>query len=94
MNTQKDGAFFALVRGKVQRVGFRYSAYREAARLGLTGWVRNTVEGDVEVWAEGPQEQLEVLLQWLRQGPPRARIDSVDTEVKIPTGAYDVFSIR
>ena len=46
-------AFDATVTGRVQGVGFRYCACREADRLGLTGWVRNSDEGDVEVHAEG-----------------------------------------
>ncbi|AEF84333.1 acylphosphatase [Treponema primitia ZAS-2] len=93
-NMRDNGAFFAQVRGRVQGVGFRYSAYHEASRLGLTGWVRNTYDGEVEVWAEGPQESLDTLIQWLYQGPPRARVDEVDAETKSPTGAYRVFSIE
>jgi acylphosphatase len=89
-----NGAFFAQVRGRVQGVGFRYSVYNAANRLGLTGWVRNTRDGDVEVWAEGLQENLDALLQWLHRGPPRARVDTVDAEAKSPTGAYIVFSIE
>ncbi|WP_010253874.1 acylphosphatase [Treponema primitia] len=87
-------AFFAQVRGRVQGVGFRYSAYNEASRLRLTGWVRNTRDGEVDVWAEGSQENLDLFLRWLHQGPPRARVESVEAETKIPTGAYVVFSIE
>jgi acylphosphatase len=74
-------------------VGFRYSAFREAARLGLTGWVRNTPDRDVEIWAEGSPEDLALFLRWLHQGPPRARVDTVDVEDKAATGAYREFSI-
>jgi acylphosphatase len=89
-----SGAFFALIRGRVQGVGFRYSAFREAARLGLTGWVRNTRDRNVEIWAEGSREDLALFLRWLYQGPPRARVDTVDVEDKIATGAYKEFSIE
>jgi acylphosphatase len=88
-----SGAFFARVRGRVQGVGFRYSAYREAVRLGLTGWVRNTRDRDVEIWAEGSPEDLALFLHWLRQGPPRARVDVIDVEDKTATGTYSEFSI-
>jgi acylphosphatase len=87
-------AFFAQARGRVQGVGFRYWAYNEANRFGLTGWIRNTRDGDVDIWAEGPRENLDLFFNRLRQGPPRARVDSVELEEKNPTGAYIVFSIE
>jgi acylphosphatase len=85
-------ALFVQVRGRVQGVGFRYSAYHEARRLGLAGWVRNTAEGDVELWAEGSKEKLEALLQWLRRGPPGARVESVQSASQMPRG-YRGFSV-
>jgi acylphosphatase len=81
-------AFSARIEGRVQGVGFRYSCIREGRRLGITGWVRNTQDGDVEVWAEGPADKLETLLQWLRRGPPGARVDNVRCEKAVPTGNY------
>ena len=86
-------AFFCRVRGKVQGVGFRYSAIREAQRLGIKGFVRNSSDGNVEVWAEGSRKQLDLLLKWLHRGPPYARVDSVKTEEKEPRG-YDDFSVE
>jgi acylphosphatase len=81
MTGEKGGAIRACVSGRVQGVGFRYSCRDQARRLGLSGWVRNERNGDVEVWAEGGAEQVETLLQWLRQGgPPRSRVDSVNVE--------------
>ncbi|MDR2758292.1 MAG: acylphosphatase [Spirochaetaceae bacterium] len=97
MITQRSpgsSAFFALIEGRVQGVGFRYSACHEARRLGLTGWVKNTQDGDVEVFAEGPKEKIDALLQWLRRGPPGARVDSVRYDLRSPLGAYRDFSIR
>ncbi|MDR2186250.1 MAG: acylphosphatase [Treponema sp.] len=86
-------ALFALIRGRVQGVGFRYSAYHEARRLGLSGWVRNTPEGEVELWAEGSGERLNALLRWLHRGPPGARVESVRNSSQIPRG-YRSFSIE
>ncbi|MDR3160599.1 MAG: acylphosphatase, partial [Spirochaetaceae bacterium] len=80
--TKGKAAVYALVEGRVQGVGFRYSAYREAQRLGLTGWVRNTGSGAVEALAEGTSPQLEAFLSWLRRGPPQARVDSVRYEFR------------
>jgi acylphosphatase len=87
-------AFSALVEGRVQGVGFRYSCYAEARRIGLSGWVRNTPEGDVEVWAEGTREKLENFLTWLRRGPPGARVDRVKCRQPAALGIYRDFSIR
>ena len=89
----QPAAFFAKVRGRVQGVGFRYSAYREARRLKLNGWVRNVDDGSVEVWAEGPPEKLSLLLAWLHKGPQFSRVDTVEKEDKAPQ-AYDDFFIE
>ena len=89
----RPAAFHALVRGRVQGVGFRYSAVREADRLQLNGWVRNCVDGNVEVWAEGPEVQLALFLEWLNHGPQFSRVDSVRKEIKEPKG-YSGFSVE
>ena len=88
-NRERTSAFYARVCGRVQGVGFRYSAVREAHRLRVNGWVRNATNGDVEVWAEGTPETLASFLQWLRKGPQFSRIDSVDTVEKDCKGYYD-----
>ena len=88
-NRETSSAFYARVKGRVQGVGFRYSAVREAQRLRINGWVRNASNGDVEVWAEGTPEKLKAYLEWLRKGPQFSRIEMVDTEEKIPKGYYD-----
>jgi acylphosphatase len=83
------GAFFASVSGRVQGVGFRYSAIREAQRLRLNGWVRNAASGDVEVWAEGPPDALDLLLAWLNRSPGFSRVDSVEKTDVAPRGYRD-----
>ncbi len=86
-------AFHAVVKGEVQGVGFRVSAVLRAERLGLTGWVRNTDEGDVEVWAEGKSEELESFYSWLQIGPSAARVDKVLKTDERPRGFYSRFSV-
>jgi len=88
-----DKAFSARVCGQVQGVGFRYSAIQEAQRLGLAGWVRNADNGDVEVWAEGPQEKLSPFLAWLGRGPRYSHVDSVKHEDEDPKG-YSNFTVK
>jgi len=87
-------AFFARIEGRVQGVGFRYSCMNEGQRLGLSGWVRNTPEGDVEVWVEGTKEKIETFLRWLHKGPPGARVDTVHYETCSPTGKYREFGVE
>jgi len=65
------------IRGRVQGVWFRESMRREAERLGVTGWVRNTPDGAVEAVVQGPAEAVDALIEWARSGPPMARVDGV-----------------
>ncbi len=67
-----------VIRGRVQGVGFRYFAAREARRLELCGVVRNRGDGAVEVEAEGDRPSLEQLVEALRVGPRAAQVTSVD----------------
>ncbi len=81
------------VYGHVQGVYFRAFATQHAQDLGLTGYARNLPSGEVEVYAEGDQEQLEQLLERLKEGPPRARVDRVMTEWGAYTGRYSDFRV-
>jgi acylphosphatase len=89
-----DHAFRALVSGRVQGVGFRYSALREARRLGLRGTVANLPDGSVEVFAEGDPARLARLLAWLERGPPGARVDEVKVQSAPATGQYEDFDVE
>jgi acylphosphatase len=66
-----------LVRGRVQGVGFRWFVHREAAELGLRGWVRNTDNGEVEVVASGDAETLAELRAEIKKGSRGSRVDGV-----------------
>jgi len=89
-----EAACSALVRGRVQGVGFRWSAREEAKRLGLTGWVRNADDGSVEVLAEGRADRLTAFASWLRKGPPGAGVETVESHQRVPTGVFRTFSIE
>ena len=65
------------VSGTVQGVGFRFFAEREAARLGVAGYVKNRFDGRVEVYAIGNAAQLDALKRELRRGPRMATVDDV-----------------
>ncbi|MFC6645616.1 acylphosphatase [Granulicella cerasi] len=66
-----------LIRGRVQGVGFRWFVHREAAELGLSGWVRNTESGEVEAVASGDAKELAELRKSLRKGSRGSRVDAV-----------------
>ena len=66
-----------IVRGRVQGVGFRWFVENEARQLGVNGWVRNNVDGTVEVLAIGNEQQLATLKGRLQRGPRAARVDEV-----------------
>jgi acylphosphatase len=66
-----------LVKGRVQGVGFRWFVQREAAEIGLRGWVRNTNEGHVEIVAAGDEASLAELKAALQKGSRGSRVDAV-----------------
>jgi acylphosphatase len=68
----------ALIRGRVQGVGYRAWAEREARRRGLDGWVRNRADGSVELLAAGPAAAVEALIAACEAGPPSARVTSLE----------------
>lgn len=85
----------AMVHGKVQGVSFRWFVVHSSENLGLVGWTRNGADGrSVEVVAEGQRTLLEDLLGQLHTGPPRARVDRVETAWESPTGEFDGFTTR
>jgi acylphosphatase len=66
------------ISGRVQGVGFRYSAKQVASSLGISGFIRNLPNGDVYLEIEGMTRQVEEFINWCHQGPQRAVIKSVD----------------
>ena len=79
-----------LVKGRVQGVGFRWFVHREAAELGLRGWVRNLDSGEVELVAAGEPEALDELKQSLRQGSRGSRVDQLIEHELAETEAADL----
>jgi acylphosphatase len=83
-----------IISGRVQGVGFRFSAYDEARELALTGWVRNLPNGDVEIVAEGSRKNLQMLAAWAHLGPPSAHVTEVREEWSDYIGEFTEFRIR
>jgi acylphosphatase len=70
------------IRGRVQGVGYRDALCDEALRSGVSGWVRNRLDGSVEAQLQGPPERVAQLIAWARRGPPAARVDDVQVEAR------------
>ncbi len=77
-NAPPEEARRYIVKGRVQGVGFRWFVEREANQLGLKGWVRNNLDGSVEVLAVGSAAQLSLLRGKLKDGPRASRVDEVE----------------
>jgi len=66
-----------LIKGKVQGVFYRATAKQIANDIGLTGWIKNTREGNVEATVSGNEQQLEKFTRWCKQGPDKASVEEV-----------------
>jgi acylphosphatase len=85
----------AIVRGRVQGVGYRDFVQRNAVRRGLRGWVRNREDmRSVELMASGPREALERLVGRLREGPRFAHVSEVETDWSAASEPVSGFEIR
>lgn len=84
----------AKIHGQVQGVYFRATTQRTANSLNVNGWVRNNPDGTVEVVAEGGENALKQLLQFLHEGSNSARVERVDESWQEATGAFEHFAIR
>lgn len=82
-----------VVRGRVQGVGFRWSAAQEAERLSVSGWVANRDDGTVEAVVEGEGPAVEAMVAWLRTGPRSSRVTGVEVQVEQPEG-IDGFGVH
>lgn len=82
------------VTGRVQGVGYRYFAVQKANEMGITGWVKNTVDGSVIIVAQGIEEEIKTFIDYLYIGPTSARVNQI-SKVKFNTSAnFDNFSVK
>lgn len=83
-----------LISGKVQGVFFRDSTKKRAEELGVFGWVRNTAVGGVEAIFEGEKDKVEKMVDWTRNGPAFAKVESIDVMVEDYKGEFNGFNIK
>ena len=80
--------------GRVQGVGFRYTAESAALELGVLGWVRNLPDGRVEALAEASEKELKTFLTRIAQGPMKRYIIKAQVAWQEATGEFEDFRIR
>ncbi len=83
-----------LISGKVQGVFFRYNVDKIAKKLGLHGFVKNTMDGKVEVVAEGSEDKLRKLIKFCEHGPEHAMVDGISTKKQEYKKEFSCFEIR
>ncbi|MDY6965712.1 MAG: acylphosphatase [Halobacteriota archaeon] len=83
-----------VVSGRVQGVFFRHFTRENAKALDLFGWVRNTLDGKVELMVEGEKCDLECLIEKIKQGPPLSIVRGVEIEWDDYIGEFNRFSVR
>ncbi len=83
-----------IITGSVQGVWFRANTRQKAEQLGVTGWVRNTPDGNVEAIFEGEENCVKEMVEWCHRGPPQAKIENVEVKNQLPINGFDEFSIK
>ena len=81
-----------IIKGRVQGVFYRASAREIAESLGLTGWVKNTEAGGVEIMVSGSTDRLEEFMGWCRKGPANAKVSGVEMN-PVEETAFETFKI-
>lgn len=82
------------VSGVVQGVGFRYFSVRKAREVGISGWVRNTRDGKVEIVAEGEEWQLKEFTENVKIGPSSSNVRGVDVKKEKYKNEFEGFEVK
>ena len=83
-----------IISGKVQGVWFRASTKQKADELGITGWVKNTSDGNVEALFEGLDNHVGEIVDWCKTGPPFAQVKNIRIIRLDPKKDFNDFSIK
>lgn len=86
--------FYAKVYGRVQGVGYRYFVKEKAQSLDISGYVKNLEDGTVEVLAQGREENLQKLIEELKNGPYLAKVEKIDIIFRKPLEIFRNFEIK
>lgn len=83
-----------IISGRVQGVFFRMETKKAADRLGVSGWVRNQLDGTVEAVFEADRDRVDAIIDWCREGPPHADVTDVTVNWEAYAGEFDGFNIN
>lgn len=83
-----------LFKGRVQGVGFRYTVEQTALEIGLLGWVKNLPDNQVEAVCEGTKENIELLIDKIKESALGSNIKKIDCDWQKPTQEFRDFSIE
>jgi acylphosphatase len=80
-----------IITGRVQGVWYRESMRQAAERFGVTGWVRNRLDGSVEALVQGDEDRVAAVIAWAWQGPPASQVENVDVAdaAPLPLAAFE-----
>ena len=90
---EKKTRAHAIISGRVQGVFFRWETKRAAEEFGVFGWVRNKRDGTVEAVFEGSEQNVALILEWCKKGPPIAKVDRLEVNHEEYMGEFDSFEI-
>jgi len=79
--------------GRVQGVFFRHNTKKVADKLSVRGWIRNQLDGSVEIIAEGDDKSVDGLINWCRKGPIGAKVENIEVKEVKYKKEFDSFSI-
>ena len=82
-----------IAHGRVQGVGFRYFVHQQARAYGLTGWVKNLPNGNVEIHAEGEKQTIQEFIVNVKEGPAFGYVSDLELEWGEPSEEYRTFDI-
>lgn len=82
------------ITGRVQGVGFRYFVQQKAREFGITGWVKNTIEGGILIVAKGDEAVFSTFIDFLSLGPTRARVDKISKYKMDTINDFNNFSVK
>ena len=82
------------ITGRVQGVGFRYFVQQKANEMGITGWVKNSIDGGVLILAQGIEPELKTFIDYLYIGPTRSRVDRITVNKMQILTVFDIFSVK
>ena len=86
--------YYIIITGRVQGVGFRHFAYQKAKEFNISGWVKNTGNGSVELEISGLSRDLDTFMGWMKIGPTRAIIRDFSASELTPFRDFTQFTIR